>query len=163
MKKVLVASIIGLLVMTGIYFAFAAESNVPASVTVNSYASVTITPCAGTLSFGSGNPGDNDLAVTCQGAGAPAANVSNDVVSNTNINVETKGTDFTYLTNTIAVNKLEFDESNAKPSATILSAAYQPSTSGVTPGTSAGIWYWIDIPSTQAAGTYSGTISVKGA
>lgn len=161
MKGITLLVIASVLVLGVIGVVFAAQSDVPAQVVVNAFTSVTITPCASPLSFGSGNPGTNDLAVACQNGGG-AVTVTNNPVSNGNINVDTKGTNFTSSGNNITVNKIEFDESNAKPSPTALSEAFQASSAAVTPGSSVGIWYWLDIPSGQAAGTYSGTLSVKG-
>jgi len=162
MKTALVILASVLLVLGIVGVGFAAELNQQATVTVNSYASVTISACADPLSFGSGDPGATDLAVSCQTATTPAISVTNDPVSNQDITVETKGTDFTYDTYTIAVSNIEFDKSNAKSSPTVLSTTYQTSSTGVSPGTTVGIWYWLDIPNGQAAGDYSGTLSVRG-
>jgi hypothetical protein len=160
--KTNLAVLVGILLVGIAGLAFAAEQSVPAQVTVNSHASVTITPCASTLNFGSGDPGDTDLPVDCQNATDGAITVTNDDVSNQNINVETKGTDFASGENSIAVSNLEFDEDNNKSSPTTLSTAYQTSSSNIASGSSAKIWYWLDIPAGQTAGTYSGTISVRG-
>jgi len=161
MRKTLAIMAILVLVLVGA--AFGVEQTVSASVTVTQYVSVTIAPCAGTLSFGgSVNPGTNDNPVACQGAGTAAINITNNAVSNKVIDVSTKGTNFNGTGGTIAIGQAEFDESNAKPSATTLTTAYLTSSTSVAVGSSAGIWYWLDIPSAQAAGTYTSTFSVKG-
>ncbi len=157
---VILASVLLALAVLGIVFA--AESNVPAQVSVNGFTSVTITPCVATLNFGSGNPGANDLPVTCQNATAGAVAVKNDPVSNGNIIVSAKGTNFTSSGNSIDVSRIEFDEANAKSSPINLTTSYQQSSTGVVPGQTVGIWYWLDIPSGQASGSYAGTLSVQG-
>ncbi len=167
--KTYLAILVGLLLVSGIAgFAIveAVEHNVDATVTVEELISVTVTPCATTLSFGSNDPGTLDANVSCQGSGAPAIDVSVDSVGNQNVDVDTAGTDFctdypTCSGDQIGVGNIEFDKDNAKSNPTVLSLSYQSSTAGVAPGSSAGVWYWMDIGSTQAPGSYSGTLKVQ--
>ncbi len=156
---IILASVFLVLGIVGV--GFAAEQSFTAEVTVNEYTSVTITPCSSTLDFGDVNPGTTDQPVSCQNDTSPAINVSVDPVGNKNINVETAGTDFTSGTDIIPVSNIEFDESNSKTSPQTLDTTYKTSTSGVSPGGEAGIWYWMDIDTNQPAGSYTGTIKVK--
>ena len=136
------------------------EQTATASVTVNTFISITISTCGAGIGFGSKDPGTTDNPVTCQGAGTAAATVTNDAISNVNVDVQVKGTDFSG--GPIPVSNVEFDEANTKASPTTLTTSYQTSTSGVVPGGSAGVWYWLDIPGGTPAGTHTSTFSFQG-
>lgn len=158
MKRLLVLALAMALVMVGSVMPVT-EQTTSASVTVNTLISITISTC-GAVDFGSKDPGTTDNPISCQGAGIAAVNVTNDAVSNVNVDVQVKGTDFSG--GPIAVSNVEFDEDNTKTTPTTLSTIYQTSTSGVVPGSNAGVWYWLDIPGGTTAGTYSSTFSFQG-
>lgn len=159
MKKKLL-TILTMLMLLSIVVS-AEEQIVDSTLGVNSFVSVTITPCADPLDFGSGNPNE-ELAISCQGVGVPAVNISNDLVSNANINVSTLGNNFVDGGNSIAIGNFEFDENNTQGSTTALTTSYQQSSVGVAPDTSVGIWYWGTIPAGQNAGSYVGNFTIEG-
>jgi len=155
---IILASVFLVLGIVGV--GFAAEQSFTAEVTVNEYTSVTITAC-GDLNFGAGTPGET-LAISCQNDTSGAITITNNNVSNKNINISTNGTDFTSGSDKILVSNITFSTSNSNTTAIALIGSYQQVYSNVAPGGSVGIWYWITIPESQPAGTYNGTISVKG-
>ena len=155
---IILASVFLVLGIVGV--GFAAEQSFTAEVTVNEYTSVTITAC-GDLNFGAGTPGEN-LAISCQNDTSGAITITNNNVSNKNINISTNGTDFTSGSYKILVSNVTFYTSNSNTTATALTGSYQQVYNNVAPNSTVGIWYWMDIPDGQEAGTYSGTISVRG-
>jgi len=163
MRKIItfVLTLVALIGVLGMVLA--AEQSVATQVQVNEYVSVTITPCGTTLSFGSGNPGDYDLGITCQSNSTAAISIRNEAISNKAIKVETKGTDLNNSGVIIPVSNIEFDEANSKTSATTLSTAYQTSTNSLAVNSTSGVWYWLDIPLGKGSGTYTTALYIKAA
>jgi hypothetical protein len=164
---VILAGVLLAFAVLGVVHADAATSNVQSSVTVNGYVSVTITVnplCSGTMNFTSGNPGDVNKPVTCQNVTAGAVSVRNDPISNGNIAVDTTGLNFTSGGNKIAITNVAFDRDNTAANKTAMaeSPVYKTVYTGVTPGQSKDVWYWMNIPSGQASGSYTTTITVRG-
>jgi len=162
MKKEL-GFLVCLLMLMGISgFVMAAEQDVPAQVEVSEFISVTLTPCHNPLDFGSGNPGDENLEPACQNNFTSAISVTNDPLSNKDVDVETKGSDFqNAFSNILGVEEIGFEDTWNPFGTTVLSTAYQTVTTGISPSSSSGVWYFMDIPSGQESGSYTGTLSVR--
>jgi len=136
------------------------EDSATATVTVNTFISITIGTCTGGLVFGAGeDPGAVDVAIACQDVSTAAATVTNDAISNVNVDVQVKGSDFSG--GPIAVSNVEYDEANDQASKTTLTTTYVTTTAGVTPSSTASVWYWLDIPGNTAAGTHTSTFSFQ--
>lgn len=154
--------VLGMLVtMSLVGLAIAAEQSASAQVQVSEYVSVTITPCSTTLSFGTGNPGDTNLPLSCQSNNTAGFTVTNEAVSNKAVSVKTKADNLGANSTSISVSNMKFDESNARSSPTTMSSSYQTSTASLSTNSTAGVWYWLDIPSGASSGTYAASIYVK--
>ena len=166
------------LVLVGLVMAVAVETPATAKVTVNTFLSVTVTDTESNgIVFGSLNPNtfnNPDLAQdTAQTT--PAVTVANDAVSNININVDVRGTDFVSTsdnTKIISVGQVTYDDDGAADEdsevplvETVLTTNYPvtPYYSAVVPGSSVGFWFFLDVPCGQAAASdYESTFSFEG-
>lgn len=151
------------------------ESSAPASVTVNEFVDITLTDAgAAGFAFGSLDPGILNKNETAQsdGANSPAATVTREITSNVNVLVRLQGADFTSGGNTLAVTNVSYDDDGAVDQGidsgiyaqtnltiTYPVGAWATLTSG---SPNVNVWFWLDVPSGQAAGSYSSTFSFKG-
>ncbi len=153
----------------------AVQVTTPATVTVNSFISFTVTPCS-PMSFGSLDPGTTDKPIMCQSSGnittGPALGLSVDAITNVAVNVGVKGQDFIYSPSTIPITNVEYDDdgsyafdvvgTKAKGSLTTSYVTYWLSVGGTGSAWTNGLWYWMDVPSTfLVAGTYTGSLDVQ--
>lgn len=178
-KKLLALFLVAPLVLASLAMAYQQTSTTQttsASVGVNEFISITLSDPAGDVevAFGDLNPDDADKPDLEQSTGTttPAITVTNDAVSNVDIEVDVKGTDFGGPgANTIAVSAVTYDD-DGDPSQTTETgqaetamATGYPSPSyytGVMPGSSVGFWFFIDVPSAQWAGDYTSTFTFRG-
>ncbi len=171
MRKViiLIALIAPLLVLASVAIAPTFEEDVAtATVTVNSFVDITIADNgAAGLSFGSLDPGTNNNPEAAQN-GVGAVNFTVQSTTNKNpVNVKLNATNFTSGATTFNGN-VTADDDNAIDNATETGAAQLQLTTTLqtfktlSPGASTGIWYWIDIPSGQAALSYTSTFGFRG-
>lgn len=177
MKKVIaafMALVVGILLVS---FANGVtdEESASASVTVNQFISITLVDAGSAgFSFGSLNPGIVNSNESAQVAGVSsitsAANVTNDAVSNVNANITLKGTDFTVDGNTLLISNVTYDDDGAvdQGAETLLAQANLTTAyPGVAykvlaPDKSLALWFWLDVPSAQSAGSYTSTFSFRG-
>jgi len=168
-----------IIILVLVNFAIGATSEVTsasASVTVNTFVDITLTDAgAAGFAFGSNDPGTSNNKEVDQTEGVssilPAATVTRETTSNVGVKVRLKGTDFTGGAGTIAISNAKYDDDGAHTEApetnlpvTTMTTAY-PGTeyttlTAVSP--SVKIWFWLDIPTGQAAGSYSSTFSFEG-
>lgn len=153
-----IASVLALSVLSVVFAASPGNTDVGASVTVNAYKSVTVTPCATPLSFSSVNQGTNDNPVQCAVGGDII--VTNDVASNANIDVSIKGTDFTGA-GTIAVGQAGWDTDDTATTTTALTTGFASVQTGLTPSSSVSTYFFLDVPNPQTSGAYSSTFTVN--
>jgi len=147
----------------------AEEENTSSSLTVGIWVDITLSkvPIAwGTLTTGT----ENNLANA--DAGNPAT-VTVESTTNTNVDIYIKGTDWTYLTNTLGADNCTYDDDNTlgegeetglneKTLATTYDAGpNQGYFEDVTPGTAKNTYWFIDIPASQAQGSYTSTVYFK--
>ncbi len=152
------------------------EKSAAASVTVNQFISITLVDRgAAGFSFGSLNPGAVNKNETAQIDGVSsittAANVTNDAVSNVNANITLKGTNFnTSVPDILSIVYVTYDDDGAvdEGAETLLAQANLTTAYPVVaykvlaPDKSLALWFWLDVPSTQPAGTYASTFSFRG-
>lgn len=136
------------------------QANNTASVTVNKYLEVTVTPS--TIEFGALDPGTNSNATN------DPINITNTPNSNTAVDVYLKGTDLVNGSYVIGVGNLTISKSEggsetAMTSATWLSGAGPDAGyfENVAKNTKVQAWFNITIPSTQEAGYYTGNVTIK--
>ena len=173
MKKFLLFGIV-LLVLAGMVYSV--EQFTLASVDVNTFVSITLSDPVGSaeVDFSALNPGVNNNPDLEQTGVAGAIKVTNDAVSNTNIKVDVKGTNFNSVSTgaSIAVGQVTYDDDNtpsqgvetAKAETTLATTypgvAYY---TGVTPSSAVDFWFFLDVPSGQTAATdYSSTFTFQG-
>jgi len=178
MKKILTGILISLMALVLANFAIGAvtdEESVAASVTVNTFISITLTDAGnGGFAFGSLDPGTENEKEADQTDGAasvdPAATVTNDAISNVNADVKLKGTDFT-SGDTLPITNVAYDDDGAVDEGTDTGPLNQSSLTTsypgsafvtLTPGSNVDIWFWLDVPTSQAAGAYTSTFSFEG-
>lgn len=167
------AGILFLLIGTAMAADFAVDTTT-ASVNVNQFVSITLTdPNSDGVNFGSTNPGINDIRDTGQTNATAAIRVTNDAVSNVDINVNVKGIDFVGTpSGTILVGSVTYDDDNGpsevgetSPKAETVLATTYPGTdyyTSISPGSNADFWFFLDVPSSQAAASYTSTFTFKG-
>ncbi len=159
--------VIALLLLSGFAMSVSDEDSASASVTVNQFVSITLTDYGTSgLDFQSLNPGTNDNPEKDQNADSGAVGVANDAISNVTVNLYVKGDNFctdypTCAGDTIAVTYVEYNAASTTPG-TGLTASYVDTTVDLAPSASQDLWYWIDVPSGQAAGSYSSSFAFKG-
>jgi hypothetical protein len=155
MKKLIISITLALLLIA-IAAVPAMADDITASVTVTSYASVTITDNgAAGLSFGSLTPGTDKQAE----AAAPSVTVTAAEENNTPVNIKISGTDFTDGgTNSFGIdNALWNDESNDATATAMSTTAATVAT--LNANESVNIYHWLSIPTGQAAATYNSTFT----
>ena len=157
----------------GVVMATVDTQTASATVTVNELVSITLTDAGGGgVIFGSSDPGINDIGDADQTSVIPAIRVTNDAVSNVNVNVDVKGTDFTGTpSGSMVAGQATYDDENLPSEGsetgkaeTTLANAYPgtPYYSSIAPGNDADFWFFLDIPSGQAAASYSSTLTFQG-
>jgi len=174
MKIFLVIAAVMALIMASFGLAAVDTQTAGASVTVNEFVSITLTdPGDSGVNFGSSNPGvdNNPDAAQDTAQVTPAITVTNDDISNVNVNVDVKGIDFAGTpSGTITVGQATYDDdgtadegSETGQAETVLATAYGSSYhAAVAPSSSVGFWFFLDIPSGQTAATYSSTLTFQG-
>ena len=139
----------------------ATEQEVPASVTVSQFMSITITDAGtaginfGSLSTGTSNNPDTDANDT-----TPSITVGVDTGS-VNVDLKIKGTDFVSGGNSFGVanGKYSLTYAGAKVA---LSTTYATFATDVPATGAATLWHWLDVPvSGVAAGAYSSNFSYQ--
>lgn len=161
MKRILGLATLVILILLSLGIAIAAEKTSTAQVVVNEFVDISISICGAQLNFGSGNPGANDLPITCQNVGVPAVTITNTNMSSVALNMSVKGADFTGPA-AYAVTESDWDDDNTHASPTTLTTNYVVSATNVAVDATKNLWYWIDIPSSQLAGTYTSTFYFQG-
>ena len=160
MKRVLTSlALVLMLVAVMAAPAMAVEESKPASVTVNSLVSVTITDHGDAgLQFGSLDRG----TVKAAEANTPAITIVAGSENNVDVEVFIKGTDFSAGTHTIAIGNAFYHDSDDSDAATAMATDY-PGTAWktVAPGASLDIYHWLSIPSDTWAGDYTSTFTFK--
>jgi hypothetical protein len=128
-----------------------------ASVTVNTYASVTITDNgASGLAFGSLDPGTDKQAE----AASPSVSVTTSSENNVDIAISISGTNFSDGgTNSFAVSNAFYNTTDVSGSAVAMSTTPTQVGSDLTPGDGMDIYHWLTIPANQAAASYSSTFT----
>lgn len=173
MKKFLVLGIV-ILVLVGLVYSV--EQSATASVDVNELISITLSDPAGAVEvdFGAKNPGTNNNPDLEQTVSAGAIKVANDAVSNVDINVSVKGTDFASASTgaSILSSKVTYDDDSAasqgvetgKTETTLLNVySASPYYTNVVPSSAVDFWFFLDVPSGQkAAADYISTFTFKG-
>ena len=158
------------------------ETSAGASVTVNEFVDITLTDAGATgFNFGSNDPSttNNKEAAQTDGVGSalPAATVTREATSNVNVKIRLKGDNFAVGSDTLPVTNVAYDGDGAVDEGTDTGPYTQESLSTTYP-TGSGtndpwatltsgspdveIWFWLDVPSGQAAGTYSSSFSFEG-
>jgi len=151
-----------------------AEESISASVNVNEFLDTTVTDKGSTgFSFGNLDPGTTNNKETAQtdgsGSTSPAVEVTNEATSNVDANMSFKGTNFVGA-GTIPINNAKYDDDGAvdEPSdsgaqnQTRLATDYPGNAyATLSPGNSIDIWFWLDVPTSQAAGSYSSTFTFQ--
>jgi hypothetical protein len=137
--------------------------DLPASVEVSEYISITITDngTAG-INFGTVNPGttDNPDINSIAGSGNSTIRITVDAGSNANVDIQISGTDFIATDFTIANAKYSTTIDGTKElmtgSDTLIVGA-----DNLAPGEYIDLWHWLDVPSSIPAGTYGSTFTYK--
>lgn len=143
-----------------------------ASVSVNAFVSITLIDAGdGGINFGTGtDPNIDNVPDKDQTNSLAAIKVRNDTVSNTTIDIAIQGpANLVSGSDTIPIVNLTYDDDNdPAPIAetgkdeTPLTTTYASYYTSVAIGSSGDFWFFLDIPSSQEAGNYSGTISFRG-
>ena len=155
------------LILSSGYSAPTSTASTTSNVTVNTYVSISLTnTLQGGVQFGNLNPGTtNSSSTTCAGL---ACNITVSVDSNVNVDLKIKdNAPLTSGSNTIPNSGYYFNTSATAqpvlPAQSSLDTTYYEFATGVsgTNGVSV-IQFWLNVPSTQAPGTYNNTISFCG-
>lgn len=178
MKRKVLVFIVSLLILTsvvGVVMAESDEANTGATVIVNEFVSITLSDPTGDIEvdFDALDPGTDDNPDLEQSTGQTTAaiTVTNDVVSNVDVNVDVKGTVFSDGTNTIAVSQVTYDDDGDASQGTETGSAETPLAtdypetpyySNVAPENSVGFWFFLNVPTSQTAGTYTSTFYFEG-
>jgi len=183
MKIFLTIAVIMVLAMAS--FAMAAlteEASGAASVTVNEFVDITLTDTAGGgFIFGGKDPGTTNNKEAAQTDGntstTGAATITRETTSNVNVLIRLKGDDFTVGGDTLAVTNVDYDDdggvdqgvdsgtytqetlSTTYPSDTGTNDPWATLTSG---SPDVKVWFWLDIPTSQAAGSYTSNFFFEG-
>lgn len=162
-RRVSVFLVLAIIVTGTIALPVVAENPTPktASVTINEYINLTVTDygTAG-INFGTLNSGMTDQPEKDQQSNGGAVKLQ--IGSDTNVvcNVQMKGEgDFRNSTGqTIPLGNVKWEKSNSPYTASPMTTSYTTVfTSSVGAIRAENIYYWISIPSSQAAGTYTTT------
>ncbi|MEW6295189.1 MAG: hypothetical protein AB1467_02735 [Candidatus Diapherotrites archaeon] len=163
MKKYLIIAV-GFILLSGIAMAPTTdEETATASVTVNTFVSITLTDLNQLgIAFGGLDPGASNRPAD-QNAGNGTVRITNDLVSNKTIDLYKYGTNFTGA-GTITISNVQYDTDNnvLAPAPVTMPSAYTDTLIDLAPGSSQEFWYWINIPSSQTAGAYTSTFYYKG-
>ena len=144
--------------------AMAVEQTQPASVSVNTYISATITDAgAAGINFGALNPGTTNNAELAQGA-LGAINITVAVETNVACKIGIKGSgNFSdNVSNSFPLGNATWNNANTPPG-TAMTTGYAQIGTATTPGTarSQEVWHWINIPANQPPASYSTTFYYK--
>lgn len=154
MKKIIVSVVLSLMLLAVFAIPVAAD-DIPASVTVNSFSSVTITDNGDSgLLFGSQNPG----TVKTPEAGSPSITITAASENNQTVTIVVSGVNFADGGNSIPIANAFWNASDNSGTATAMSTT--PTTVGtLDAGQSLNIYHWLTIPASQAAGDYTSTFT----
>lgn len=153
-----------LVLLSALVMSISDEETASASVTVNEYVSITLTDLnASGIDFSSLDPGTTNNPAD-QNATDGTVRITNDSVSNVDVNIYVKGDDFVSGSNTIAVDgNVTYNKTSSQTGELTLANTYGTALEiGVAPNSSIDVWFWLDIPSSQTAGSYTSTFSFKG-
>ena len=137
--------------------------NLPASVEVSEYISITITDNGTTgINFGKVNPGttNNPDVNSIAGSGNSTIRITVEPGSNANVDIQISGTDF--IADDFTIDKAKYS--------TTIDGAKIPMTDADTlivgaddlaPGEYIDLWHWLDVPASIPAGTYGSTFTYK--
>jgi len=159
---VILASVLLIAGIIGVAYA-AAPGNVDvgASVTVNAYKDVTVTPCASPLSFGSLNPGTDNNPVT-PGCVNGDIIVVNNPSSNGAVAVSIKGTDFAGTpSGTIAVGQVGWDKDDTPTTTTAMTTTLASVEAALAAGNDVDMYFFLDVPNAATAASYSSIFTVN--
>ena len=157
------------------------EASAGASVTVATFIDMTLTDIGAVgFSFGSLDPGDTNIPEDDQTnvtVVIPAATVTRETTSNVDILIRLKGSNFVKPGDNIPITNVDYDDDEFVDQTTdtgiytqeTMSTAYPTGTGTNDPWATltsslptVKIWFWLDVPPSQAAGTYSSTFSFQG-
>jgi hypothetical protein len=142
----------------------ALEATQPASVTVNTYISATITDRgAGGINFGALNPGTTDNPELAQD-GLGAINITVAAETNVVCKIGLKGSgDFSGGGHSFALGNAKWNTDNTTAGATDMTIPYAQIGTDTTPATarSQEVWHWISIPANQQPAIYGTTFYYK--
>ena len=163
------------LMIVGVVMAFTfEEASAGASVTINSFVDITLTDTgiAG-FRFGSLDPGDTNIPEDDQNVTTvtPAATVTRNPTSNVDVKVRLKGTNFVSSGDNIPIGNVDYDDDEFVDDAdsgnlaqTTMTTTYPVSEYATLDSGSPDldVWFWLDVPTSQAAGNYASTFSFEG-
>jgi len=183
MKIFLTIAAIMSLVLMSFGMAVSEEASAGASVTVNTFVDITLTDAGtGGFAFGNLNPDTQNNKEADQTDGAAsilsAATVTRQATSNVDVLVRLKGSTFVNNGDTLPITNVDYDDDGEVDvtgageiglTQETLQTTY-PSTAGTDnpwatltgASTTVKIWFWLDVPSGQAAGSYTSTFSFEG-
>jgi hypothetical protein len=154
MKKIILSVLLSLLLIAVMAVPVIAD-DITASVTVNSYASVTITDNgAAGLAFGSQDPGAEMIAE----AASPSITITAAAENNQDVAISISGTDFSSGTASFAIGNAYWNTAADTGSAHTMSTT-PTGVDTLSAGESIDIYHWLSIPEGQAAGTYTSTFT----
>lgn len=160
MKNVILSCIIALVLVATITIpAMAETSELTASVTVTTFASVTISDngTAG-LSFGNLEPGTVMQAETNN----PAVTISAAAENNVDMNITISGLNFSDGgTNNFGIGNAYWNDADDTGTAVAMSIT-AAAVATLSAGESVNIFHWLSIPVNQAAAAYSSTFTYSG-
>ncbi len=121
--------------------------------------SMTLTGYSSGILFGSLNPGTQNNSA--QGNGNYIVTI--DSSTNVDVDIYHKGTNFTNSSNTININNMKWHNFSNVNNAYIMQTSYgTDKIANVLPGTNISMYYWLSIPSGQAAASnYQSQITIK--
>ena len=139
------------------------------SVTVATFVDITVTDRgASGINFGSLDPATNNNPEAAQTGSLGAVNFTVEPTTNKGtVNVKLNATSFSGTPGSFDGNVTADDDANIDTSPETGSSQIQlttvfPTLKTLTPGQSQEIWFWMDVPSAQGAGSYTSTFSFKG-
>jgi len=178
-----IIAIMSLVLMSfAVFGATSEEASASASVTVNTFVDITLTDTAGGgFIFGSLDPGTTNNKEAAQTDGntstTGAATITRETTSNVDVLIRLKGDDFTVGSDTLAVTNVDYDDDGGVDQG-VDSGTYTQETLSTTYPSGAGtndpwatltsgsptvkVWFWLDVPTAQAAGSYSSTFAFEG-
>ena len=161
MKKLLIAlGLAGIMTMVMAAPAMAAETqDASASVTVNTYISITIADEGSNgIAFGSLDPGATNQGDADQLDGTPSVVISTGSENNVNVDLQISGTNFTKGGDSFNINNASYSGTFAG-SKTALSGTDTDIVHGtnVAAGQDVDMYQWLTVPASTPPGTYSST------